>query len=105
MTSMPLTSRTIFRSCMVVFGFAPSPFGGGSKSIRSGAAVRGGPALQLLVRQVLLRPRLHHRFDDLFVRLVPVAGELPLLAVPGVDAGPGGAHVVLARGADRPHHA
>src|SRR6187402_1367691 len=49
----------------------------------SGLAVGRRPALQLLVSQVLLRAGLHHRLDDLLVGLVPVAGELPLLAVPG----------------------
>src|SRR6185369_17008800 len=37
--------------------------------------------------------------------LQPVRREVPLLAVPGVDAGPVGALVIRARRADRAHHA
>ncbi len=56
-------------------------------------------ARDLLLRRVLVGRRLDHRLDDRLVGLVPVGGELPLAAVPGVDAGPRGAAVVGAAGA------
>src|SRR5262245_24850476 len=60
---------------------------------------------QLLLCRVLVRRRLDHRLDDRLVGLVPVGRELPLAAVPGVHASPGGATVVGAAGRDRAHHA
>src|SRR3954470_14577863 len=105
MTSMPLTSRRVFCG-FTVFGCWLLPaFEGRSFPVRSRLAIRRCAPVHLLVGQVFLRTRLHHWLDDLFIRLVPLIRELPLLAVPGLDAGPGGAHVVLAGGADRPQHA
>src|SRR4051812_43814658 len=117
MTSMPLTLRTILRASISVSVLLLPPLGegwdGGTRAlacagecphpnpppkgrgqVTSGLAIRGRATRHLLVRQVLLRPGLHHRLDDLFVRLVPVAGEVPLAAIPGLDACPGGPHVV-----------
>src|SRR5213075_1953151 len=90
MTSMPLTSRRIWGVALMV--------------LLSGLALGRRAARELLFAGVLVGRALHHRLDDLLVALVPVGREVPLAAVPGVDAGPRRTHVILARGRDRPHH-
>src|SRR5688500_18075722 len=93
MTSMPLTLRTMLALLM------------GVTVSRSGLAILRGAGSELLFGRVLGGGALDHWLDHLLVALQPVGGELPFLAVPGVDACPRCAHVVDARGADRPHHA
>src|SRR5690349_8219551 len=90
MTSMPLTSRRTLRSLMVLRS--------------SGSTVGGVASVQLLLGRVFLACRLDHRLDDLLVGLVPVGADVPLGAVPRLDARPARTHVVVARGADRPQH-
>src|SRR5688572_11413926 len=97
MTSMPLTLRTMLLSLMMFPG-------SGTKGARRAAPPRIAAASALTVRCVAGRQLLlgrvlggraaHQRLDDLLVGLQPVGAELPLLAVPGMDACPGGAHVV-----------
>src|SRR5437868_3936428 len=99
---MPLTLRTT-----LLMGGVPAGGSGlmASGLMTSGLTIRAIARRQLLLRRILRGGGLYQRLDDLFIGLHPVGGELPLLAVPGVDAGPRRAHVVDAGRADRPHHA
>ncbi|MPM44785.1 hypothetical protein SDC9_91467 [bioreactor metagenome] len=76
--------------------------GEGAQRLR-GMSLALSAAGDLLVRQILVRVLLDQRLDDLVVGLVPVAAHVPLLAIPGVDACPGRAHVVGARCLHRTH--
>src|SRR6476660_9407297 len=135
MTSMPLTLRTMFFELMVLNPFAstarnacgevviagltrnPCRHEAMSLLARHGSRVKSGmtdtsglavvrrACSQLLVGCVFRRGGPDQGLDDLLIALQPVGSELPLLAVPGVDASPGSAHVVRARCADGAHHA
>src|SRR6218665_2044084 len=89
MTSMPLTWRTVLAAVFMA----------------SALAVGRRARRELLLRRVLRGGAPDQGLEDLLVGLQPVGAELPGLAVPRVDAGPGRAHVVDARGADGAHHA
>src|SRR6478735_9017690 len=99
MTSMPLTSRTMFCALMLPHQSKGAGLSvGGSLGSRkplppwrerryaSGLAVRRVAARHLLVREVLLGACLDHRLDDLLVGLHEVGTEGPLAAVPGLNA-------------------
>src|SRR5674476_1542906 len=123
MTSMPLTLRTIFlesiNSCLYRSAalHATLPIGLSlriksamtvKKSAirsRSGLAVRGSAPRHLLVSQVFVCAGLDHGFENLLVSLVPIRGRGPFAAVPILYAGPGRAHMILARRAERAHDA
>src|SRR3990167_1751737 len=66
----------------------------------SALAICRGTRCQLLLGGVLGSRALDQGFDDLFISLQPIRGELPGLAIPGVDTGPRSTHVVHTGGAD-----
>src|SRR5215469_5022028 len=55
----------------------------------------------LLLGRILGRRFLDHRQDHVVIGRVPVRGDVPILAVPGLDAAGAGAFVVRARHLDR----
>ena len=70
---------------------------------QSGLAIRRGAAGQFLVAGVLVGVLAHHGFDDGLVRIDPIGDDIPLLAVPAVNARAARAFVVKAGGAQGLH--
>src|SRR5690349_10316795 len=99
---MPLTAS--MAGALMKAGPRQSPCAGPS-SLRSVGFLGAVANLELLVGRVLRRRRLDHRFDDLLVGVVHAGLHVPLLSVPGLDAGRGAALVVDAGSADRRHEA
>src|SRR5262249_49381184 len=93
---------SVFRSARSVTagagGWPPPP---ASESRLQPASVGQASGADLLLRRILGGGVLHHRGDDIFVRLVPVGGDLPVRAVPRLDAACAGALVVRAGHLDR----
>src|SRR5262249_61005098 len=65
------------------------------------ASVGQASGADLLLRRILRGGVLHHRSDDILVGLVPVGRDLPVRAVPRLDAASAGALVVGAGHLDR----
>src|SRR5215471_14957450 len=72
-----------------------------NRSMPTSMSVRQAARVQLLVRRVLGRGVLDERLDHLVVGHVPVRSDLPVLAIPGLDAAGAGALVIGAGELDR----
>src|SRR5260370_42161818 len=83
----------------------PPKTGEESASRRRSALLRAVARDDLLLGGVLLRRGLDQRLQDAVVAGIPVGDDLPLLAVPLVEAAQPRAFVVAARHLDRSDHA
>jgi len=73
-------------------------------SLALSAAVCSCTTCEFFLSSVLVSELLHEWFDDGVIRFDPVRGEVPLLAVPGMDTCRARALMIQARGADWLHH-
>src|SRR5262245_53464730 len=89
----------------VTAGGGGSPPPPATRSRLPPASVGQASGADLLLRRILRGGVLHHRGEDIVVSLVPVGGDLPVGAVPGLDAAGAGALVVGAGHLDRLEHA